>query len=85
MTTQEFYDWANTEYSDFKQNNKYKVIEGFYRRRYGYIQYGKKIILIDKENGNTSMVLLKTIDDDISVALGIAWAILKGKEVPSYS
>lgn len=82
-----FYDWANTQFTDFMETTRDKAV---YKAngdgkdvRYELMTYGKKIIIIDKETGKTGTAQCKKGEKFISiVGLGVAWARLKGEEIP---
>ena len=78
--------WAMNECSDFGQKsaeaNKKSNIEEV-GRRYHWHTYKNKTIVIDMETGKTGTAQCKKGDEFSSIiGVGIAWARLKGEEIP---
>lgn len=81
-----FTTWALNERSDFEQKsaeaNKKSNMEGTGRRYYWHI-YKNKVIILDMETGETGVAQCKKGDNfSFRVGIGVAWAKLKGEEIP---
>lgn len=82
-----FYDWADTQFRDFMKTTKNKAVRKAIGNendtRYELMTYGRKTIIIDKKTGKTGTARCKDGERFISiVGTGVAWARLKGEEVP---
>ena len=78
--------WVMNEYSDFEQKsaeaNKKSNMEGTDRRYYWHT-YKNKTIILDMETGKTGVARCKDGDKySFRAGIGIAWAKLKGEEIP---
>ena len=81
-----FKEWAMKECSEF-ENERMKAYTkssmGGIDGRYQWHSYGNKIIVLDMETGKTGAARCKKGDEFSSIiGVGIAWARLKGKEIP---
>ena len=81
-----FTTWALNERSDFEQKsaeaNKKSNMEGTGRRYYWHT-YKNKVIILDMETGETGVARCKKGDNfSFRVGIGVAWAKLKGEEIP---
>ena len=81
-----FTTWALNEFSDFEQKsmeaNKKSNIKGVGRRYHWHI-YKNKTIVLDMETGKTGVAQCRKDDEYIvHVGIGVAWARLKGEEIP---
>ena len=83
-----FEDWARMEYKDFIDTAKDTYVKNAFGLncldiRYEVLHYGRKTILIDKKTGRIGTAQCKK-SDIFSPLIGtsVAWARLKGEEVP---
>ena len=81
-----FTTWALNEFSDFRQksmevNKKSNMEEA--GRRYHWHIYKNKTIVLDMKTGKTGVAQCRKDDKySLHVGIGVAWARLKGKEIP---
>lgn len=81
-----FRAWALKECSEFESKRKGTYVKsgmGGIDGRYHWHSYGNKIIILDMETGKTGSAQCKEGDEFSSIiGVGIAWARLKGEEIP---
>lgn len=82
----DFRAWAFKECSEFENKRKEAYIKscmGGIDGRYHYHSYGNKTIILDMETGKTGIAQCKKSDEfSIITGIGVAWARLKGEEIP---
>lgn len=83
-----FEDWVRMEYINFISVSKDAYVENLFGihcldMRYEILYYGKKTIIIDKKTGKTGIAKCREGDKfSPSIGTAIAWARLKGEEIP---
>ena len=78
--------WAMKECSEFEEKRKAAYIKssmGGIDGRYQWHSYGNKTIILDMETGKTGVAQCRKDDEySVHVGIGVAWARLKGEEIP---